>query len=88
MPIYEYQCDNCQHQFEKLQRMSDAVLTNCPECELDTLRKLISATGFQLKGEGWYVTDFKGGKKPDAASKTEPAKNKTEKATTTSKKTD
>ncbi|WP_250459519.1 FmdB family zinc ribbon protein [Microbulbifer litoralis] len=64
MPIYEYQCKACGHEMEKLQRISDAPLTDCPACDRAELRKKISAAGFRLKGGGWYETDFKtGGKK-------------------------
>lgn len=63
MPIYEYECDECGHQFEAIQKMSDDVLTQCPECKQKTLRKLVSAAAFRLKGKGWYETDFKDGKK-------------------------
>ena len=63
MPIYEYKCTNCGHKKEVLQKMSDAPLTECPACGKATLSKLISAAGFQLKGSGWYATDFKGGSK-------------------------
>lgn len=59
MPIYEYRCQSCGHDLEKLQRLSDAVLTDCPECGKNTLKRLISAAGFRLKGAGWYETDFK-----------------------------
>lgn len=59
MPIYEYQCEACDHQFEKIQKMSDQPLVDCPECSEPQLKKLVSAAGFQLKGNGWYVTDFK-----------------------------
>jgi len=59
MPIYEYQCGACGHRLEAMQKMSDDPLTECPECGRPDLRKLISAAGFQLKGTGWYVTDFK-----------------------------
>ncbi len=62
MPIYEYKCESCGHQLEALQKMSDAALTDCPACRASQLKKLISASGFQLKGSGWYETDFKGGK--------------------------
>ncbi|MDZ4261729.1 MAG: zinc ribbon domain-containing protein [Pseudomonadota bacterium] len=62
MPIYEYKCESCGHQLEALQKMSDAALTDCPACQASQLKKLISASGFQLKGSGWYETDFKGGK--------------------------
>lgn len=59
MPIYEYACDDCGHTTEKMQKMTDAPLTTCPHCGKESLRKLISAGGFQLKGGGWYETDFK-----------------------------
>ncbi len=59
MPIYEYQCNNCHHQFDLIQKFSDAPITKCPKCALQTVDKLISAAGFQLKGTGWYATDFK-----------------------------
>ena len=61
MPIYEYRCDSCGFQKEYIQRMSDALLTDCPECKKPTFSKMVTAAGFQLKGGGWYVTDFKGG---------------------------
>ncbi len=64
MPIYEYRCSSCGHEKEVLQKMSDAPLTECPACGKSTFRKLISAAGFQLKGSGWYATDFKGGSRP------------------------
>ncbi|MCL1031632.1 FmdB family zinc ribbon protein [Serratia silvae] len=63
MPIYEYACGSCQHRLEKLQKFSDAPLTQCPACGQPALTKLISASGFQLKGTGWYATDFKPGGK-------------------------
>jgi len=59
MPIYEYRCQSCGHELEKLQRLSDASLTDCPECGKSTLKRLVSAAGFRLKGAGWYETDFK-----------------------------
>lgn len=59
MPIYEYRCQDCGHELEKLQRMSDAPLVDCPACEKPGLKKLISAAAFRLKGSGWYETDFK-----------------------------
>jgi putative FmdB family regulatory protein len=65
MPIYEYRCTVCGYQHEYLQRMNDAPLTDCPECGKRTFSKLVSAAGFQLKGAGWYATDFKNsGAKP------------------------
>lgn len=63
MPIYEYRCENCGHELEKLQKMSDPALTECPECKQEALKKVISAAGFRLKGSGWYETDFKSGNK-------------------------
>lgn len=59
MPIYEYQCSNCDHRLEALQKISDPPLTECPACHQQALKKLISAAGFRLKGGGWYETDFK-----------------------------
>jgi len=63
MPIYEYRCENCGHEMDALQRISDAPLVDCPECGQPALKKLISAAGFRLKGGGWYETDFKSGNK-------------------------
>lgn len=71
MPIYEYECVACHHTFDKLQKISEAALTDCPNCGKPELQKLVSAAGFQLKGSGWYVTDFRdGGKKPEAKAET------------------
>ena len=67
MPIYEYRCDNCGHEFDTLQKVSDEALTDCPECGKSTLVKKVSAAGFRLKGGGWYETDFKSGKKKNVA---------------------
>ena len=64
MPIYEYRCKECKHDVEVLQKLSDPPLVTCPACGKDALQKLVSAAGFQLKGSGWYVTDFRGGAKP------------------------
>jgi putative FmdB family regulatory protein len=77
MPIYEYRCAVCGHETEALQKMSDAPLTDCPSCGKPALTKLISAAGFQLKGSGWYVTDFRGGSRPkaDPAAKGDEAAN-------------
>jgi|SRR6185312_9072706 len=66
MPIYEYQCTACGHQLEAIQKISEAPLKNCPECHKESLQKLISAAGFQLKGTGWYATDFRNKGKPAA----------------------
>jgi len=59
MPIYEYRCNACGHELEKIQRMSDAPLADCPDCGKAELQRLVSAPGFRLKGGGWYETDFK-----------------------------
>jgi putative FmdB family regulatory protein len=71
MPIYEYQCGACGHRLEAMQKMSESPLLDCPGCGQPALRKLVSAAGFQLKGGGWYVTDFKDGgkKKPEEGAK-------------------
>ena len=67
MPIYEYRCGKCGFQKEFLQRMSDAPLTDCPKCGKRSFSKMVTAAGFQLKGTGWYATDFKSsGAKPVA----------------------
>src|SRR5437762_3571262 len=70
MPIYEYRCSSCGSEHEVLQKISEPLLSTCPTCHHHTLTKLVSAAGFQLKGSGWYATDFKNGSKP-AAKKTE-----------------
>ena len=62
MPIYAYKCSTCQHEQDVLQKMSDPVLTVCPECNQSTYEKQVTAAGFQLKGNGWYETDFRGPK--------------------------
>lgn len=61
MPIYAYRCDSCGFEKDHLQKMSAPVLTVCPECGKESYRKQVTAAGFQLKGNGWYATDFKGG---------------------------
>lgn len=68
MPIYEYRCDACGFQKEHMQKMSDATLSTCPSCGKESYVKLLSAAGFQLKGSGWYATDFKGGSSTPAPS--------------------
>jgi putative FmdB family regulatory protein len=75
MPIYEYRCEACGHHGEHLQKVSDAPLTKCPECGKAKYRKQLSAAGFQLKGTGWYATDFRGG-----AAKSEKKSDKSEKS--------
>ncbi|MDF3839012.1 zinc ribbon domain-containing protein [Cupriavidus basilensis] len=71
MPIYAYRCDACGHGRDVLQKMSDAPLTDCPSCgAAGTFKKQLTAAGFQLKGSGWYVTDFRGGSGTAAAAAT------------------
>ncbi|MEP7341687.1 MAG: zinc ribbon domain-containing protein [Acidobacteriota bacterium] len=80
MPIYEYTCQKCGHHLEVMQKMSDKPLTKCPKCK-GKLDKIFSQTSFQLKGSGWYVTDYTARGKADKADKVE----KTEKADTADK---
>ena len=63
MPIYEYQCTQCGYQTEVLQKISDEPLRDCPQCGKPTMKKMVTAAAFRLKGGGWYETDFKSGKK-------------------------
>jgi putative FmdB family regulatory protein len=79
MPIYEYKCKACEHKFDKLQKMSDPVLTDCPDCGKSELVKLVSAAGFRLKGTGWYETDFKNSGKKSAST---DSKNSSDKVST------
>ena len=85
MPIYEYRCNECGHEVEALQKLSDAPLVACPACGKPALQKLVSAAGFQLKGSGWYVTDFRGGsgggKKKEAEKSDAPAADTTKSET-------
>jgi len=69
MPIYAYRCESCGHAKDVLQKVSDPLLTTCPSCSAETFKKQLTAAGFQLKGSGWYVTDFRGngGARPEAA---------------------
>lgn len=70
MPIYQYQCTECSHGLEALQKMSDPKLLDCPECNKPALKKQVTAAAFKLKGTGWYETDFKNsGKKPEPTAK-------------------
>ena len=75
MPIYEYRCDDCGHQADHLQKVSEKPLAKCPACGKKAYKKLLSAAGFQLKGSGWYATDFKAPVKPAGA---KPAETKAE----------
>ena len=78
MPIYEYRCDACGHQDDHLQKISEPQLSVCPACNKPAYKKMLSAAGFQLKGSGWYATDFKNaakkpaGKKADSKSESSP----------------
>ena len=82
MPIYEYLCESCDHSHDALQKISDAVLTDCPECGKPDLKKQISSPNFRLSGSGWYETDFKSGNKRNIADKgTEKPAPKTDKGT-------
>ena len=67
MPIYEYKCSNCSHEFEKIQKISEEPIKECPKCNKKSVSKLISAPSFRLKGSGWYETDFKTGTKKNLA---------------------
>lgn len=81
MPIYEYRCESCGAQHEVLRKISDPPLLTCPSCARDSLVKMVSAAGFQLKGSGWYATDFKGSggaKKTDESKPEVKSEGKTE----------
>ena len=97
MPIYEYRCEVCGHELDALQKLSDARLTDCPECESASLKRLMSAPSFRLKGSGWYETDFKSdqeakrnlAEQPQAQSKedkSKPGDSKQDKKTAASEK--
>lgn len=81
MPIYEYQCDRCNHKLEIIQKVSDELLKFCPECGEESLRKLISSVSFRLKGTGWYETDFKTKVKGKDSDNAKPDTTDTSKAT-------
>lgn len=75
MPIYEYECRQCGHRLEQIQKVGDAPLTLCPQCGQKSLQKCVSLPSFQLKGSGWYATDYKNKGKPSVDKKTtEPAR--------------
>lgn len=79
MPLYEYHCTNCGENTELLQKMSDEPAKKCPHCSKDNLVKQISAAGFQLKGNGWYVTDFKNQSKNTATTESKKTDTSSEK---------
>lgn len=83
MPIYEYQCKSCHHHFDLIQKISEAPATQCPQCSEQALIKLVSAAGFQLKGTGWYATDFKTQSK-DSSTKSVATSNESSTPVTTS----
>ena len=84
MPIYEYKCSKCEHQFEVIQKFSDNPVKSCPECNEKSVKKLVSAPSFRLKGGGWYETDFKtGSKKNIVDTKDEKSKQPKEQTKTT-----
>ena len=87
MPFYEYECSNCKFYVETLQKISDEPLKQCPSCKKQTLKKLISAPVFRLKGDGWYETDFKseGEDKRNLADRDEPAEKSEDKAASDTK---
>jgi putative FmdB family regulatory protein len=72
MPIYAYKCSSCGHAQDVLRKVSDAPLTSCPQCGAEAYSKQVTAAGFQLRGSGWYATDFKNGSKPDKTGSTKP----------------
>ena len=76
MPIYDYKCSKCDHQFEVIQKFSDKPLKKCPNCNLNTVSKMVSAPSFRLKGGGWYETDFKTGQKKNLVSNDKESTNK------------
>ncbi len=73
MPIYAYRCESCGFAKDVLQKISDPVLTDCVSCGKPTFKKQVTAAGFQLKGTGWYVTDFRGGNAPSTGTAATPA---------------
>lgn len=77
MPIYEYHCKNCDHHFDVLQKVSEPPVAECPKCPSNDVAKLVSAAGFQLKGTGWYATDFKSKPSAPQTKSTEPTKTST-----------
>lgn len=87
MPIYEYQCRSCQHTFETIQGINEPVLTTCPVCAEEQLRKLVSKAAFRLKGSGWYETDFKSKDKKNVAKSDEKSAESTTSGASESKDT-
>ena len=88
MPIYEYQCEACGHRLEKLQKIADDPLKDCPACNQPTLKKLVSAAAFRLKGGGWYETDFKTGSKKNVLHGADSTSKSSDSGSSTSKSSD
>ena len=86
MPIYDYKCSHCEHEIEVIQKISDKPKTICPKCNANSLKKLISAPSFRLKGGGWYETDFKTGKKKNISTNESPKDNKSKETSKTNSK--
>ena len=82
MPLYEYQCDQCAHRFEVIQKFSDAPIDVCPKCG-GPVKKLLSSPAIQFKGTGWYITDYARSGKTDSGSASAPSESKTESKTET-----
>jgi putative FmdB family regulatory protein len=88
MPIYEYECSNCHHTFDLMQKMNDEPAKQCPKCLGETAQRLVSAAGFQLKGTGWYATDFKDKGKPKPTSDVKSSSGDSKPDTSSKKKGD
>ena len=88
MPIYEYECTSCHHHFDVIQKINEEPVNLCPACSKQTVIKLISAAGFQLKGTGWYATDFKNSGKPSTPDNKVSTENKNETKTPSDSKGD
>ena len=88
MPIYAYKCESCGHAKDVLQKMSDAPLVDCPACGAPAFKKQVTAAGFQLKGSGWYVTDFRDGKGGANAATDKPKEGEKSKDSGAPEKTD
>jgi len=88
MPIYEYKCSACGHQEDHLQKLSERPLTKCPACGRKKYAKQLTAAGFQLKGSGWYASDFKGGKKEEKTETKTETKTEAKTETKTEAKTE
>jgi putative FmdB family regulatory protein len=88
MPLYEYQCEACDHRFERIQKFSDPLVDICPKCGKGPVRKLISSPAIQFKGSGWYITDYAKKSSSDSGSSGADKKDKKDKKAETSDKSD